>query len=149
MKSQILLANKTLVNLEALKSTLKECSDVSAAYLFGSAAEGNKEVNDLDILALLCRKSKKDEVYINLINKLSRTLNLPEHCIDLLFFDIEEVDPSVLTKAVNEGILLKNDDREYLSQTIDNASRYLLDNEAMRIRGKRLRQERLEVFCET
>jgi hypothetical protein len=55
----------------------------------------------------------------------------------------------VITNAVNKGILLKNDEPEYLSDTIDNLSRYLLENESMMIRGKRLRQERLEVFSET
>jgi hypothetical protein len=57
----------------------------------------------------------------------------------------------VITNAVNKGkgILLKNDEPEYLSDTIDNLSRYLLENESMMIRGKRLRQERLVVFSET
>lgn len=50
MKNQILLINKTRVNLADLKVTLEECSEVSAAYLFGSAAEGKSEANDLDIL---------------------------------------------------------------------------------------------------
>lgn len=149
MKNKILRINKKPVNLANLKMILEECSEVSAAYLFGSAAEGKGEVNDLDILVLLHRNFDKNEAYINLIHKLSRTINLPEYRIDLLFFDIEEVDSTVLTRAVNKGTLLKNDDQEYLSRTIDNVSRYLLENEVMRIRGKRLRQERLEVFCET
>ena len=57
----------------------------------------------------------------------------------------------MITNAVNKGkgILLKNDEPEYLSDTIDNLSRYLLENESMMIRGKRLRQERLVVFSET
>jgi hypothetical protein len=76
-------------------------------------------------------------------------LNLPEDHIDLLFFDYHEADVSVLTKAVNEGILIKNDDPEYLSDMIDAFSSYLLNNEAMMIRGLRLRQERLEEFSET
>ena len=69
--------------------------------------------------------------------------------IDLLFFDYLEADIAVLTRAVNEGILIKNDDPEYLSDMIDTFSRYLMENEAMMIRGLRLRQERLEEFSET
>ena len=55
----------------------------------------------------------------------------------------------MITGTVNTGILLKNDEPEYLSDTIDNFSRHLLENESMMIRAKRLRQERLEVFSET
>lgn len=42
--------------------------------------------------------------------------------------------------------MLKNDDPIYLSDAIDRVSRYLLENEGIMIRGKRLRQERLEMF---
>ena len=76
-------------------------------------------------------------------------MNMSEDCIDLLFFDLEETDPSVLTRGVNKGIMLKNDDPDYLSNTIDEVSRYLLGNEAMMLRGRRLREERMETFSET
>jgi hypothetical protein len=45
--------------------------------------------------------------------------------------------------------MLKNDDPDYLSNTIDEVSRYLLSNEAMMVRGRRLREERVETFSET
>jgi predicted nucleotidyltransferase len=93
MKNQKLKVKDTQILFSDLKRVLKKCTDISAAYLFGSAARD-------------------------------------EH-------------------AVNKGILLKNDEPEYLSDTIDNFSRHLLENELMMIRGKRLRQERLEVFSET
>ena len=80
---------------------------------------------------------------------LHRSLKIPEAYIDLLFFDLEEADLSILTRAVNQGILLINQDPEYLSNMIDNISRYLLENETMIIRARRLRQERMEVFGET
>lgn len=149
MKNQIIKIKNAKVNLADFIESIKQCSEVSAAYLFGSAAEGEGIVNDLDILVLLHRNVDKHEAYINLTYKLSQVLNISEDCIDLLFLDPEEADPAVLTRAVNKGILLKNDDPDYLSDTIDNVSRNLLDNEAMVIRGKRLRQQRLEVFCET
>jgi hypothetical protein len=88
-------------------------------------------------------------VCFDLIHKLSVHLKLPENQIDLLFFDYYEVNPSILTKAINLGILIKNDDPEYLSDMIDAFSRYLMVNEAMMVRGLRLRQERLEEFSET
>jgi predicted nucleotidyltransferase len=149
MKNQIIKVKNTQINVADLIATIKQCCEVSAAYLFGSAAKGEGVVNDLDILVLLHRNVDKHEAYINLTYRLSQVLNISEDCIDLLFLDSEEADPIVLTRAVNKGILLKNDNPEYLSDTIDCVSRYLMDNEAMIIRGKRLRQERLEVFCET
>lgn len=149
MTKQIIKVKNTQTNLADIIATIKQCSEVSAAYLFGSAARADRMVNDLDILVLLNRNVDKHKAYINIIYKLSQALNISEDCIDVLFFDTEEADPAVLTRAVNKGILLKDDDPEYLSDTIDSVSRYLMDNEVMMIRGKRLRQERLEVFCET
>ncbi len=137
------------VILKDLIITLEGCSEVSAAYLFGSAASGEAVVNDLDILVLLHQEIDKDEAYIDLIYTLSKSLKIPEACVDLLFFDSNEADPSILTRAVNRGILLINRDPEYLSNMIDNISRYLLENETMIIRARRLRQERMEVFGET
>jgi predicted nucleotidyltransferase len=144
-----LKVRNTTVTLKDLKIALEECSEVSAAYLFGSAASGETVVNDLDILVLLHQEMDKDEAYINLIYNLSKSLNIPESCVDLLFFDLNEADPSILTHAVNKGILLINHDPEYLSNMIDNVSRDLLENEAMIIRARHLRRERTEVFGET
>ncbi len=93
-----------------------------------------------------------DEIYPLLAShayNLSEHLKIPEACVDLLFFDLEEADLSVLTRAVNQGILLINHDPEYLSNMIDKISRYLLENETMIIRAQRLRQERMEAFGET
>jgi predicted nucleotidyltransferase len=149
MKNQKLKVKNTTINFKDLKIALEGCSEVSAAYLFGSAASGEAVVNDLDILVLLHQEIDKDEAYINLIYTLSRSLKIPEACVDLLFFDSNEADPSILTRAVNRGILLINHDPEYLSNMIDNISRYLLENETMIIRAQRLRQERMEVFGET
>jgi predicted nucleotidyltransferase len=149
MKNQKLKVKNTTINFKDLKIALEGCSEVSAAYLFGSAASGEAVVNDLDILVLLHQEIDKDEAYINLIYTLSQSLKIPEACVDLLFFDSNEADPSILTRAVNRGILLINHDPEYLSNMIDNISRYLLENETMIIRAQRLRQERMEVFGET
>ena len=149
MKNKKLKVKNATVTLKDLKIVLEGCSEVSAAYLFGSAASGETVVNDLDILVLLHQEMDKDEAYINLIYNLSKSLKIPESCVDLLFFDSNEANPSILTRAVNQGILLINHDPEYLSNMIDNVSRDLLENEAMIIRARRLRRERTEVFGET
>ena len=149
MNNNELKVKNTTITLKDLKIALEVCSEVSAAYLFGSAASGETVVNDLDILVLLHQEMDKDEAYINLIYNLSKSLKIPESCVDLLFFDLNEADLSILTRAVNQGILLINHDPEYLSNMIDNVSRDLLENEAMIIRARRLRRERTEVFGET
>jgi|GEM_PF-698771 len=149
MKKQIIQIKNKKVKISDIKAALLKCTDVSAAYLFGSGAQGINVVNDLDILVLLNKHANKRTAFFDVIYKLSFHLNLPEDHIDLLSFDHHEADVSVLTRAVNEGILIKNDDPEFLSDMIDEFSRYLMENEAMMIRGLRLRQERLEEFSET
>ena len=149
MKNKEIIVKDTTVYLRDLINTLERCTEVSAGYLFGSAASGEAVVNDLDILVLLRQGIEKDKAYINITYNLSEFLKIPEACVDLLFFDLEEADLSVLTRAVNLGILLINHDPEYLSNMIDKISRYLLENETMIIRAQRLRQERIEAFGET
>ena len=149
MKNEKIKIKNVSLKISDLKTILARCPEVSAAYLFGSAASGDKVVNDLDILVLLHQDIDKDEAYINLTYNLSKSLKIPEAWVDLLFFDLEEADPAILTRAVNRGILLIDRDPEYLSNMIDTISRYLLENETMLIRARRLRQERMEVFGET
>jgi len=148
MKNRAIKIKDRLVNTKDLQIAIESCIEISAAYLFGSAAGGGGVVNDLDILVLLHQNVDKDEAYINLTHNLSISLKIPESCVDLLFFDLEEADFSILTRAINRGILIVNHDPEYLSNMIDRFSRYLLENEAMIIRARRLRQERTEVFGE-
>jgi predicted nucleotidyltransferase len=148
MKNRAIKINDRLVNTKDLQTALESCSEVSAAYLFGSAVSGGGVVNDLDILVLLHQGVDKDEAYINLTQNLSISLTIPESCIDLLFFDLGEADFSILTRAINRGILIVNHNPEYLSNMIDRFSMYLLENEAMIIKARRLRQERTEVFGE-
>lgn len=76
MKKQTIKVKNEQVNLADLTSTIQQCSEVSAAYLFGSAAKGEGVVNDLDILVLLNRNVDKHEAYINLIYKLSHVLDI-------------------------------------------------------------------------
>lgn len=64
----------TTVYTKDLKIALERCSEVPAAYLFGSAAGRGTVVNDLDILVLLHQGVDKDEAYINLTHNLSKSL---------------------------------------------------------------------------
>ena len=146
MKNQIIQVRNKKVKISEIKASIQKCTDVSAAYLFGSGSQDSPVVNDLDILVLLNKHADKRTSFFDVLHKLSSHLNLPEDNIDLLFFDYHEADVSVLVRAVNEGILIKNDNPEFLSDIIDKFSRYLLENEAMMVRGLRLRQERLEEF---
>jgi predicted nucleotidyltransferase len=149
LKKQILKVRGRRISLSVLQDALKNHPEVSAAHLFGSAAIGASAVNDLDVLILLHEHADKDDVFIDLSDKLSKALNLPEDRIDLLLFDLQEADHDVLMKAINQGVLLKNSDPAYLGDMIDKLSGYMLENEPMRIRAKSLRKERLEAFCET
>ena len=135
MKNQIIQVRNKKVKLSDIKASIQKCTDVSAAYFFGSGSQALPVVNDLDILVLLKKHADKRTAFFDVIHKLSSQLNL-------------EADVSVLVRAVNEGILIKNDNPEFLSDIIDEFSRYLLENEAMMIRGLRLRRERLEEFNE-
>ncbi len=53
MKKQIIQVKNKKINIADIEVWLKKCSAVSAAYLFGSAAQEESVVNDLDILVLL------------------------------------------------------------------------------------------------
>ena len=138
----------TTVYTKDLKIALERCPEISAVYLFGSSSGRGLVANDLDILVLLQQGVDKDEAYINITHNLSKSLKIREAFVDLLFFDLEEADPIIMARAVNQGILLINRDPEYLSNMIDSVSRYLLENETMMIRAQRLRQERTEAFGE-
>jgi len=133
-----------MTNLDALKGCLESLREVLAAYLFGSAARGEPVRKDLDILVLLRPGTDRFQAYVDLTQSLSKALKTHEKHIDLVFFDLDEVDPIVLSRAVNEGILLKNEDPDLLSDRIDALSGYFLENEAMIRRAKELRRERLE-----
>ncbi|MCG2774618.1 MAG: nucleotidyltransferase domain-containing protein [Desulfobacterales bacterium] len=76
MKKQTIKVKNEQVNLADLITVIKQCSEISAAYLFGSAAKGEGVVNDLDILVLLHRNIDKHEAYINLTYRLSHVFDI-------------------------------------------------------------------------
>lgn len=134
-------------DLDMLKQSLRNSREVAAAYLFGSAAINAPVINDLDILLLVYPDIDKNTAYFDLVSRISEALALPEEKIDILFFDIQEADPDILYEAVNNGVLLKNESPELLGESIEKLSRYLMQNEFIITRAKRLRHEQLEVFC--
>jgi predicted nucleotidyltransferase len=134
-------------NLDILKQSLRNSSEIAAAYLFGSAVINAPVVNDLDILVLVYPDTDKNIAYFDLVSRISEALTLPEEKIDILFFDLQEADPDILYEAVNNGVLLKNEFPELLGESIEKLSLYLMQNEFIIARAKQLRHEQLEVFC--
>lgn len=138
--------SKKGLDLQILQRRLLDRTEVVAAYLFGSAAEG-EIARDLDILVLLRPDVDANAVYFDLAASVSDALGIPEDKVDLLFFDMDEADPMVLYQAVSNGILLKNRDPDMLGDSIDALSRYFLENDVIIERAAQLRNERLEDFC--
>ena len=144
LKERSLRIRQTDIRIRAIKEILDTCPEISAAYLFGSAATGQPVVNDLDILVLLGRDIDGNEAYSKIVYKLSQKLKVSEDCIDLVLFDLDEVDPMILAKGVNQGVLLKNEEPDYLGDMIDQLSRFFLTNEVLIRQGRQLRKERVE-----
>lgn len=138
-----------MLDIQLIKKCVAKIPEVVAAYLFGSAAGMEQAVNDLDVLVLLSKGAKKLETQLTLMNELSNVTGFGHDRIDIIVFDLKEVEPSILRKAINNGILLKNDAPGFLSDMIEELSDYFLKNEPMIVRAKRLRKERLEAFCES
>ncbi len=136
-------------DLHLIKKCITETSDVVAAYLFGSAASAERTVNDLDILVLLNKGVNRLEIQLALMNRLSNVTRFKPDRIDIVVFDLEEVEPSILQKAVNQGILLKNNNPDFLSTRIGELSNYFLKNEPMIFRAELLKKERMDAFCES
>jgi len=127
-------------DLEKLKQALSRSPEVAAAYLFGSAARNEPVVNDLDILILLHPGENQNHAYLELSYRIGQALGLNADKVDVIFFDLNEVDPGVLYEAVNQGILLKNESSEYLTDRIEELSNYFLENESIIKEEKKLRR---------
>lgn len=137
-----------MVNLQLIKQSIKKTPDVVAAYLFGSAAGADQAVNDLDILVFLNKEGKRLETQFVLMESLSKITGFKPDRIDIVIFDLDEVEPVILKKAINQGVLLINNDPDFLSDRIEELSAYFLKNEPMIYRAELLKKERTEAFCE-
>lgn len=131
-----------------LPNALGECPEITAAYLFGSSIENGQMSRDVDILVLLSPDTNKNAAYFDIIQKISTKLCIPMKAIDLLFFDLGEADPEVLYRAVSRGNLILNRDPEYLTDILENLSRFFTQNEFYIKEARNLRKERTEAFCE-
>ena len=136
-----------IFDMKLLKQVIREFQQVAAAHLFGSAACNEPVVNDLDILVLHYSDTNKDSIYFDLTYRIAQALNLTEDHVDILFFDLQEASPDVLYKALNQGILLKNESPGLLTDKIDELSRYFMENEYLIRQAKQLEREQLEAFC--
>jgi predicted nucleotidyltransferase len=134
-------------DVEKLRKILNDSPEVASAYLFGSAAKNEPVVNDLDILVLLYPDINQDNAYFELSYRIGQSQNLNADKVDVVFFDLDQVDPEVLYEAVNHGILLKNNSPGLLTDKIEELSNYFLENEALIKETKLLRRERIEEFC--
>lgn len=92
------------IDLTQIKELIRSKPEISAAYLFGSAAEKSFVVNDLDLLVLIPPDRDEDKAYFDIISYLSRELSISEEYIDLLFFDREASAPQILYSATTNGI---------------------------------------------
>ena len=137
------------MDIELIRICLNKYPEIVSAYLLGSAVNEDDVANDLDILVLLLNNSDKFRIYTELSGCLSNLLGIPIRKIDLLSLDLDEADPNVLSEAINNGILLKNVDADFLGDRIEMISEYLMFNEPIIRRASRLRRETLEEFCET
>lgn len=136
-------------DLHLIKKCIAEIPDIVAAYLFGSAAGAEQAANDLDILVFLNEGAKRLETQFVLMNRLSKVTGFKPDRIDIVVFDLDEVEPLILQKAINQGVLLINNDPDFLSDRIEEVSGYFLENEPMIYRAELLKKERMEAFCET
>ena len=136
-------------DLQLIKKCVAESRDIVAAYLFGSGAGMEQAVNDLDILVFLNQGAKRLQTQFALMNRLSRATGFNPDKIDIVVFDLNEVEPVILQKAINQGVLLLNNDPDFLSNRIEELSAYFLKNEPMIYRAEILKKERTEAFCET
>ena len=136
-------------DLHLIKKCITEIPDIVAAHLFGSAASAEQTVNDLDILVFLNQGANRLETQCVLINSLSKVTGFKPDRIDIVVFDLNEVEPVILQKAINKGILLINNDPEFLTCRIEELSGYFMKNEPMIHRAELLKKERMEAFCET
>ncbi|MEA1945858.1 MAG: nucleotidyltransferase domain-containing protein [Thermodesulfobacteriota bacterium] len=138
-----------MLDLHLIKMCITKTPEVVAAYLFGSAASAEQTVNDLDILVFLSEGSKSLETQFVLMKRLSKVTEFKPDRIDIVVFDLDEVEPVILQKAINQGILLINNDPDFLSCRIEELSGYFMKNEPMIHRAELLKKERMEAFCET
>jgi predicted nucleotidyltransferase len=132
------------LNFEKIRSALAAVAEIEACYLFGSAAKQEAVVNDLDLLILVRPGADPEKAIWDLNRQVTDAMNIGGDKVDILLFDFQQADPEVLFHAVNEGILLKNESPDLLTDNIEALSRYLVAHEQLISEANRLKQELIE-----
>lgn len=91
------------LDLNGLKEADSGIPEIAACYLFGSAARQDVVVNDLDLLVLVRPGADAERAIWDLFREISETLGIEADKVDVLLFDIQRADPTVLYRAVAEG----------------------------------------------
>jgi len=107
------------LNLKEIKRAVAEVPEIAACNLFGSAAKQEEVVNDLDLLILVRPKADTENAIWQLTRRVSEFLRIEADKVDILLFDLAQADPEVLYHAVNEGVLLKNELPDLLTDKIE------------------------------
>jgi len=117
----------TIINI--ITQLLSQRNDVSAAYLFGSFV--NEPVyNDIDLLILYNNITAHPFSDIEITCSLSEVLSISTDTIDLIPFELNKVNPFILIRAVTDGILIKDNDSNLLSEQLESLSQYFIENES-------------------
>lgn len=135
------------IDLKRIKGAVKAVPEIAACYLFGSAAKREAVVNDLDLLILVRPEAEAEKAIWDLTREVAESLDVEADRVDILLFDLQQADPEVLYRAVEEGILLINELPDLLTDKIEALSRYLVEHEFLMNEARRLRNELIEEFA--
>lgn len=133
---------------DILTTTVAAIPEIAACYLFGSAAQNESVVNDIDLLILVYPEADAEKVLWTATEKISDALSLPADMLDILLFDLTMANPKILYAAVTNGILIKNASPDLLGDRIESISLYFLENEPVIQRAKRLNREMIKEICD-
>ena len=134
------------LHLEEIKRVLAAVQEIAACYLFGSMVRQEAVVNDLDLLILNRPEADAGKAIWELTRQISESTDIEADRVDILQFDLQQADPTVLYRAVTEGVLLKNELPDLLTDKIEDLSRYLVEHEYLISEAKRLRNELIKEF---
>ena len=118
----------------------QNAAKIAALYIFGSFTKNETVVNDIDILLLPAKDVDQEELYACVLKDLKQLVT--DFKIDLLLFNLKEVDPRILHQAITEGIAFVND-KDYLGSKIDELSFILRQREYLYRQTKKYLMELL------
>ena len=132
---------RSLTKLRAqLSEVLQEHSTVRWAYLFGSAARGNEEYQDVDVGLVLDAEARGAVALGSIIAHLEAAL--PNERLDVI--DLQQAAPALRGSVVREGLLLVDRHPDERSDWEVEVLRVALDIEPWLARFDELRREALK-----